>query len=162
MERSCEGIVIAPRWEVAVGWWHAGARVAARNWRGRGVIDPNRRCFFARLRSCHSSKAQCAMQSLSDSLPSISSFVELATDKDAWLVQAVMALAYMLFYTAYDKTTKKLSMSLLLDFLFIRPGPAKNRGLTWALNEWNKLISLVAISSLGLCLVRCTPRPFAW
>ena len=79
----------------------------------------------------------------------------MSTDKDAWLVQAVMAVAYMLFYTAYDKTAKKLSVSLLLDFLFIRPGPAKNRGLTWTLNEWNKLISLVAISSLGLCLVRC-------
>lgn len=123
-------------------------------WQPRGLISPNHRCFSARLRSRYGLKAQRAMQSLS--LPSVSSFVELSTDKDAWLVQGAMAIAYMLFYTAYDKTTKKLSMSLLLDFLFIRPGPAKNRGLTWALNEWNKLISLVAISSLGLCLVRCT------
>ena len=86
------------------------------------------------------------MQSLTDALPSFSSFAALSSDKSAWLVQGALAAAYALFYTAYDKSTKKLSMSLLLDFLLIRPGPAKNRGLTWALNEWNKLISLVAIT----------------
>jgi hypothetical protein len=92
------------------------------------------------------------MQFISNLLPSVSSFVDLSSNKEAWLVQAAMAVAYALFYTAYDKSTKSLSMPLLLDFLLIRPGPAKNRGLTWALNEWNKLISLVAITSLGLAL----------
>ena len=92
------------------------------------------------------------MQSISNLLPSFSSFVDLSSNKEAWLVQAAMAVAYALFYTAYDKNTKSLSLPLLLDFLLIRPGPSKNRGLTWALNEWNKLISLVAISNLGLAL----------
>jgi hypothetical protein len=85
------------------------------------------------------------MQSLS--LPSFSDFLHLCSDKNAWSVQAAVAIAYAVFYTAYDKSTKSLSMSLLLDFLLIRQGPAKApRGLTWALNEWNKLISLVAIT----------------
>ena len=86
------------------------------------------------------------MQSLNDALPSFASFVALSSDKSAWLVQAALAVAYAIFYTAYDKSTKSLSMSLLLDFILVRPGPAKNRGVTWALNEWNKLISLVAIT----------------
>jgi hypothetical protein len=98
------------------------------------------------------------MQSIMNLLPSLSHFVDLATDKQAWLIQASVAVAYMLFYTAYDKSKKKLSLPLLLDFLLIRPGPG--RGLTWALNEWNKLISLVAISSLGLG-VYLTPSAFS-
>ncbi len=108
-----------------------------------GVVDAGDRPFDA-------------MQSLS--LPSFSDFLHLCLDKNAWCVQASVALAYVLFYTAYDKSTKSLSMSLLLDFLLMGQRPAKAptsakpptsqapRGLTWALNEWNKLISLVAIT----------------
>ncbi len=99
-----------------------------------------------------------AMQSVLELLPSSSAFVALASNTEAWCVQAAMSVAYALFYTAYDKGTKKLSMALLLDFLLVRSGPLSKegkptRGLTWALNEWNKLISLVAITNLGLCLI---------
>jgi hypothetical protein len=50
--------------------------------------------------------------------------------------------AYFLFYTAYDKTTQKLSLKLLLDVVLFR------KGTEFSLKEINKVISLAGITGL--------------
>ena len=63
---------------------------------------------------------------------------------DAFILTTAVAIAYIAFYTAYDKTSKTLKSSQLLDFFLLR------RGLDWTLVEINKALSLTAITTLLL------------
>mmetsp|Transcript_17369 Transcript_17369/g.20854 ORF Transcript_17369/g.20854 Transcript_17369/m.20854 type:complete len:201 (-) Transcript_17369:60-662(-) len=57
-------------------------------------------------------------------------------------LSAIVVCSYFAFYTAYNKKTKALSGSLLLDVLFVR------RSLDFTLVELNKAISLAGLTLL--------------
>jgi hypothetical protein len=65
-------------------------------------------------------------------------------DSAAALTTSAVLAAYLLFYTAFDKASKTLSVGLLLDTLLVR------RNLTHTLLELNKAISLAGLTVLAL------------
>lgn len=69
--------------------------------------------------------------------------------KDPKTVAGGITLSYLVFYTAYDKASKKLSWNLLQDFFLGR------RSWNWTLSEANKAISL---SGLTTFLVSMLPE----
>ena len=58
-----------------------------------------------------------------------------------------VTLSYVLLYTSYDKATKNLKFSNLLDFFLCR------RGIDWTLVEANKAISLSGLTNMLLCFI---------
>lgn len=58
-----------------------------------------------------------------------------------------MFASFIAFYTAYDKTAKKLKMSNVVDLFTI------SRGWDWTLVELNKALSLSAMSTVFIGLV---------
>ena len=59
----------------------------------------------------------------------------------------LVTFAYLVFYSAYDKRTGRISTSLLQDFVLAR------RGLEFTLLEMNKLVSLVGLTLLCLSII---------
>lgn len=59
-----------------------------------------------------------------------------------YVFSTAITSSYLLFYTAYDKKTKQLTTSNLIDLFFLR------RGLDWTLVEINKAISLSGLTIL--------------
>jgi len=66
-----------------------------------------------------------------------------------YLLGGSITASYVLFYTAYDKKTKLLTSTNLVDFFLFR------RGVDWTLVEANKAISL---SGLTMLLVSFLPQ----
>lgn len=66
---------------------------------------------------------------------------------DSYGLTAVVILAYLLFYTAFDKTKGSLSMPLLLDVLLFK------RGVDWTLVEINKVLGLAGITTMLLYFI---------
>ena len=60
------------------------------------------------------------------------------------VVPLLVTLAYLFFYTAYDKSTKALNFSILVTLFTC------DRGVEWTLVELNKLISLAGLTILLL------------
>jgi hypothetical protein len=58
-----------------------------------------------------------------------------------------VTLSYLVLYTGYDKTTKRLSLKNLTDLVTC------GRGIEWTLVELNKLISLAGITTLLMSFI---------
>ena len=61
-----------------------------------------------------------------------------------WTIGTIVA--YLVGYTAYDKAAKTILLTNLWDVLFFR------KGADHSLVQWNKVISLVALTNLGMAV----------
>jgi hypothetical protein len=68
----------------------------------------------------------------------------MASDSSVLLTVLVTSAFWLSLYTAYDKTSRSLKPSLLLDVFLLR------RGTLWSLLELNKALALVALTLLSL------------
>lgn len=59
-----------------------------------------------------------------------------------FFISSSITASYFLFYTAYDKSKKKLVFSNLVDLFFFR------KGLDWTLVELNKALSLSGLTTM--------------
>lgn len=64
--------------------------------------------------------------------------------RNPYVISGGVTVAYLAFYTAYDKTEKRLIPSLFLDVFTFK------RGSDWTLKEWNKAISLSGMTTMLL------------
>ncbi len=71
----------------------------------------------------------------------------------ALIVTILFTVSYLGLYTAYDKQTKSLKLSMLMDVLLF------SKGLDHSLVQWNKVISLVGLSIMSVALL---PNSSKW